>query len=243
MLDQKTQTQEEADLWNEVNNPPEKTFDLFGQLVDLNIFKGAYQSGTRGAVPYDPQVHQKAQTIVRFYIQPLPEINVTYTNQLTYESVVWGDWGKITFPSIKALGIADAREINNKWFRFARVPNGKTYPKSDGTTGEEKTWKIVEVYTSEDECRAAYIKDGGKSNGHNTPVQVASNGENTEKATAYQFLKVIVANAARGKETFAQAQEAVGLALQQYPAVSKFYLANSPETGMLITETTKLLPF
>src|SRR3990172_8954470 len=232
MLDEK-QMQDETELWNEANNPPEKTYDLFGQLVDLQIFKGAYQTGTRGAVPFDPAVHQKAQTIIRFYIQPLPEINVKYGDQLTYESPVWADWGKITFPSIKALGINDAREINNRWFRFSRVSNGKTYTKSDGGTGEEKTWKIIELYADENACRDAYVKSGGTNNGHNNPVPVNPNGEDTERVTAYEFLKVIVGNAARGKETFAEAQEAVGLALAQYPIVSKFYLANSVETGEL----------
>lgn len=247
MLDEK-QMQDEAELWNEVNNPPEKTYDLFGQLVDLQIFKGAYRTGVRGAQPFDPAFDKKAQTIIRFYIQPLPEINVTYTNQLTYESPNWGDWAKITFPSIKALDIADAREINNRWFRFSRVSNGKTYPKSDGTQGEEKTWKIVAVFANEDECRAAYIAAGGKSdgngNGHNVPAQIAPSNEDTERATAYQFLKVIVSGAVRGHTDWNQASEAVAKALAQYPTVSKFFTAESDETTQLMSESNpEILPF
>ena len=244
MLDEK-QTQEETELWNEANNPPEKTYDLFGQLVDLQIFKGAYQTGTRGAVPFDPAVHQKAQTIIRFYIQPLPEINVKYVDQLTYESPVWADWGKITFPSIKAQGINDAREVTNRWFRFSRVSNGKTYTKSDGGTGEEKTWKIIELYADENACRDAYVKSGGSaanSNGHNAPKSIETD---PGKQTAYKFLKVIVFNAVRGLTDCSVAKEAVAKVIAQYPdAVGKYYTADSVETGELMTQANdKLLPF
>jgi hypothetical protein len=255
MLDEKQVTQDEAELWNEVNNPPEKTYDLFGK-VELQIFKGAYQSGTRGAVPFNPAVHQKAQIIIKMYIQPLAEMDVKYPKHLEYESPNWADWGKITFPSIKALGINDAREINNMWARVARVPNGKKYDKKDaqgnptGEKGDELTFKFVAFFADEDACRAAYLAAGGRpadangnGNGHNVPAQVAPSNEDTERATAYQFLKVIVGNAAKGKESFAEAQEAVGLALAQYPTVSKFYLANSVETGELITQVTGKLPF
>jgi len=251
MLNQnQVQTPEEEKLWDEVNNPPEKTYDLFGQLVDMNIFKGGYQKGTRGAVPFDPAIHQKAMVIVRFYIQPLPEINVKYVDQLTYESPNWADWGKVTFPSIKAQGIDDAREVNNRWFRFARVPNGKKYDKKDvqgnptGEQGDEMTWKIVALFSDEDACRAAYIATGGQvsGNGRNVPTPAATS-ENTEMTTAYAFLKVIVANAARGKTTWAEAKEAVAQSLTQYPTVTQFYTVDSIETGKLITETTQLLPF
>lgn len=240
MLDEK-QTQE-TDLWNEANNPVEKSYDLFGKVVDLQIFKGAYRKGQRGAAYFDPALDQKANTFVKFYVQPLPEMDIKYPSMLDYESVVWADWGKITFPSIRELGIADGREIKEKWFRIARVQNGKTYPKSDGTTGNEYTMKFVGLYADEDACRAAYLAAGGATpngaNGHNTPAPITN--EDTERATAFQFLKVIVGNAARGKETFAEAQDAVGVALAQYPTVSKFYLANSGETRKLIEEVTGL---
>lgn len=245
MLDEKQTTQDENELWNEANNPPEKTYDLFAQVVDMTIFKGAYQSGMRGAVPFDPNVHPKAHTIVKFYIQPLPEINVKYQEQLNYESPVWGDWEKTTFPSIKALGIGDAREISNRWFRFERVGNGKTYTKSDGTTGEEKTWKVVAHFANEDEARAAYIAAGGKSdlangNGHNVPVT----NEDAERATAFQFLKVIVQNAVRGHTDWNEAKAAVAKALEQYPTVTKFFNADNDETAQLMSEANdKILPF
>lgn len=246
MLDQ-AQTQEQ-DLSNDFNNPPEKTYDLFGQLVDLETFKGAYQKGTRGAVPFDPNVHQKAQSIIRFYIQPLPEINVTYLDQLNYESTNWADWAKVTWPSLKDLGFVDYHEIKDRWFRFSRVPNGKTYTKSDGSTGEEKTWKMVVVFANEDECRKAYVAAGGKSdfangNGHNaTAVE-----ESTDKKNARVFLEAIIKNVSHGKTTFAEVQEAVkahtAYKADTAPYIARHYPIDSIETMTLITEITKLMPF
>ena len=70
--------------------------------------------------------------------------------------------------------------------------------------------------------------------------------DDAEKATAYQFLKVIVQNATRGmtKDTkWDEAIAAVGTALAQYPTVAKFYAANDNETGALISEATGMLPF
>jgi len=247
MLDQT----KEYDPFDEANNPPEKTFDLFGK-VELNAWACAFQKGVKGGVPFDPAIHQKRHTMVDIFIQPLPEMNVKYPKSLEFHDVTWSlAWTKFVLPSLKALGIDNVREVNDKWARIARVPTGETYPKKDaqgnptGEMAEITTFKFIAFYATEDECRAAYLAAGGTpSNGHNAPQPVAPvTNEDTERATAYQFLKVIVANAARGKATFAEAQEAVGLALQQYPTVAKFYLANSVETGELITETTKLLPF
>lgn len=253
MLDQKTQEQEETDLWNEANNPPEKTYDLFGK-VELKIFKGAYQKGTRGAVPFNPAVHDKATTIVKIYIQPLAEMDVKYLWMLEDETAVWAEWAKITFPSIKALGINDGREINDRWARIARVPNGRKYDKIDkatgqatGEQGDKTTFKFVEFFADESACRAAYLAAGGASgsngaSGHNVPAQVGT--EDAERATAYQFLKVIVGNAVRGVDNWQTAKETVTQALAQYPTVAKFFTVDSVETGQLMTEANdKLLPF
>lgn len=248
MLDPNVQTQEE-DLSNDFNNPPEKTYDLFGQLVDLQTFKGAYQKGTRGAVPFNPAVHERAQSIIRFYIQPLPEINVRYTDQLTYESANWADWANVTWPSLTVLGIVDYHEISNMWFRFSRVSNGKTYVKGDGTTGEEKTWKMIAVYADEAACRAAYLAAGGVpsngngANGHNAPVAIVDPEQG--RKTALEFLKVIVKNGAKSASSWTEAEEAISKAIAQYPdLVGQYYTVESKETQELISEINpELIPF
>ncbi len=253
MLDQT----KEVDLFDEASNPPEKTYDLFGK-VEIKVWECALEKGVRGGVPYDPAKHQRRHLMVDIFIQPLAEIDVKYPKSLEFHDVTWSNpYAKILWPSIKALGIVNLREINDRWVRVTHVPDGGSYQRKD-TSGnlmtnsdgspvmvETTTFKFVALFIDEDACRVAYQAAGGtpaNANG-NGQTSIATPDNNAEKATAYQFLKVIVANAAKGKETFNEAQEAVGLALQQYPTVSKFYLANSVETGELITQVTGKLPF
>lgn len=251
MLEQ-TATQE-FDPFASASDPELPNYDLWG-MVEINAYACALVKG-QGKVPYDPAIHDKRFTGIDIYIQPLAEIDVKYPK--TYEEHLvaeFPEWAKITLPSIKAAGYANVREINGKWARVARVPNGKKYPKKDsagnatGEMAEETTFKFVEFFNSEEDCRKAYLAAGGKpgngSNGHNVPTSEPVTGpDDQERATAYAFLKVIVGNAAKGKATFAEAKDAVGLALAQYPTVAKFYNAEAVEVGMLITEVTKLLPF
>lgn len=246
---------QEVDLFDEASNPPEKTYDLFGK-VEVNVWECAFKKGTRGGVPYDPARHEKRHLMVDMFIQPLAEIDVKHPKSLEFHDVTWSRPYGIVWNSLKALGINNLREISGQWARVGKVPDGGSYQrkdaggnlmtKPDGSPDMVETtcFKFVQLFASEDECRAAYLAAGGapaNGNGHNTPAPTTN--EDTERATAFQFLKVIVANAAKGKATFAEAQEAVGLALGQYPTVSRFYLANSVETGELITQVTGHLPF
>jgi hypothetical protein len=243
----------EYDPFDEATNPPEQTYDLFGK-IEISAWACAFQKGVKGGVPYDPAVHEKRHTMIDIFIQPLPEINVKYPKTLEFHDVTWSvSWAKFTLPSIKALGIDNVKEINGKWARVARVPNGKQYAAKDtngNPTGEmrdETTFKFIAFFADEDACRAAYLAAGGQTsangNGHNIPTTEPITQENAERATAEAFLKVIVTNAARGASDYATAKEAVGKALAQYPTVAKFFNADSLETGALITETTGHLPF
>jgi hypothetical protein len=243
------QTPVTEDPFATASNPPERTYDLFGK-VEISAWACALVKG-QGKVAYDPAQHKQRFTAVDVFIQPLPEIDVKYPRTLEiHEIAEFAEWAKIVLPSIKALGIQNVREINDRYVRVARVSNGKQYERKDASgnpTGEmrdETTFKFIELYADEDACRAAYLAAGGSANGngaHNAPAQVGT--EDTERVTAYQFLKVIVSNAARGKGTYAEARDAVNLALAQYPTVAKFYTADSVETGELITETTGHMPF
>jgi hypothetical protein len=217
-------TQVQFDPFESASNPPEQTYDL--------------------------SIHDKRFTMIDMYLQPLIEINVRNTRSLEYHEIAeFGSWPKYTLPSIKALGVDNVREINGRWARITRVGINKFYDKKDpqgnltGEKGEETTWKFVQFFNSEDECRAAYFANGGKpleGNGRNAPQPVS---DDNEKVTAAAFLKVIVTNAARGKGSYADAKAAVEQALAQYPTVNKFYTADSIETGALITEVTGHLPF
>ena len=230
---------------------PEPTNDLFGKLEAKEYICGL----TKGLPEFNPEIHQTPYTAIFMYLQPLPEMDIKYPKWLECSWVAqFSTWQKITRPSIKAnypKPISTANELNTLWVRFTRVDSlEKPFPKKDdqgnptGEMGVKKTWKFVTFYTSEDECRAAYIAAGGKANdnGHNVPAAVAN--EDTEKATAFQFLKVIVSNAVRDQTDWQQAKEKVAQALTGYPTVANFFTADSEETAKLMNEANdKLLPF
>jgi len=231
----------EFDPFASASDPTVQTYDLFGQ-IEINAWAGALVKG-QGRIPFDPtNPNHKRLTMIDVFVQPLAEIDVKYSKTLECHWVAeFPEWAKITLPSIKALGIDNVREINGKWARVARVPNGKQYEKKDAQgnpTGEmrdETTFKFVAFYTDEDACRAAYVAAGGQvganGNGNSAPVTA----EDTEKQTALAFLRVIVQNAARGKKPN-EANRAVLTALAQYPTVSKYFNIDSTETQNLIAE-------
>jgi hypothetical protein len=242
-----TPIETEFDPFASASDPVLKTFDLFG-VVEINAWGCALVTGV-GKVPFDPQnPAHKRFTAIDIFIQPLPEMDIKYPK--TCEDHVLAEskeWANITLASIKAAGINNVRECNGKYARVARIPNGKKYPAKDRATGQptgemkdETTFKFIEFYADEAACRAAYIAAGGQAT-NSTPAPVADPNE-TEKATNYAFLKVIVTNAARGKNTTAEAQAAIKLVLPQYPTVSKYYTEESPETLELIKEAG-ILPF
>jgi len=235
---------EEFDPYKSASDPAVQNFDLFGQ-VEINAWACALVKGT-GKVPFDStNPNHKRFTAIDVFIQPLLEIDVKYTKSLEAHWIAeFPEWAKITLPSIKAAGFENVREINSKWARVARVPNGKKYEKKDKTTGQptgeyadETTFKFVEFFADEAECRAMYLANGGiPSNSHTAPTVTPEDGD---KATNYAFLKVIVTNAARGKKDVDEAKDAVGIALLGYPTVAKYYTVDSDETIALINETIK----
>ncbi len=243
-----TPIENEFDPFASASDPVLKTFDLFG-VVEINAWACALEKGV-GKVPFDAQnPDHKRFTAIDIFVQPLPEIDVKYPK--TCEDHVLAEskeWANITLASIKAAGIANVRECNGRYARVARIPNGKKYPAKDRTTGQptgemkdETTFKFVEFYADEAACRAAYIASGGQAT-NSTSAPVPADPNEAEKATNYAFLKVIVTNAARGKNTIAEAQAAIKLVLPQYPTVAKYYTEESLETLKLIEETG-ILPF
>lgn len=219
-------------------------YDLFGK-VDVNAsFVGFVPKVTDGAgnviekgrkEPYDAAIHKSRFTDVSIYVQPLAEIEVKFPK--TWEEnwiAEFKPWAAITNPSIKACGFSGLREINGKWARIARVPNGKKYINGQGETKDETTFKFVEFFADEDACRAAYIANGGKSADHANAAPEAMDQSEIEKENAIKFLKVIVPTACNGKATIEEKKSAVVAALAQYPTVNKFFNVDSPEVTELI---------
>lgn len=245
MLDTQTPVTE-VDPFASAGAPVLPTYDMFG-LVEINAWFCALVTG-QGKVPFDPQVHEKRFTAIDVYIQPVHDVKFPKQCECDWlaESPTWA---RITLPSIKALGIENPRELNGKWARVTRVDSlEKPYEKKDtagNKTGEKavkKTFKFVELYDSEDACRAAYVAAGGTAsnangNGHNVPAMVV---EDPAKATAATFLNAIVPNAVRGKTTFADAQAAAKTIITQYAPVAAYFNETSPETIAIIEQVTGL---
>lgn len=229
------------DPFASASNPQLKPLEFFGQ-AQLDAYYAILQKGV-GKVPFDPAQHSLDQrvTALKLSLQPLPEHRAQFPHErdLLAESK---EWAKVVWPSAQAVGLHDARQINNNWFKYCFVLTGETYVKKTGETVEKSTVKFLALYASEDECRAAYYKERGAhtdepTNG-NGAVNLSAqqpNAEENEKKTALAFLKVIVPNAARGKDK-AAAVQAVVSQIAAYPVIAKHFTIHSPETAALLAE-------
>lgn len=236
MLDQT----KEFDPFESASAPAVQTYDLFGK-VEINAWACALVKG-QGKVPFDPQTHDKRFTAIDVFIQNLPEIDIKYPKSLERHWIAESkEWANITLKSIKDCGFDNVREINGKWARVTMVPNGKKYTNSNGEPKEETTFKFLAFYADEDECRAMYLANGGQpSNGHNVATSAPVSNEDKEKETQKAFLKVVVANAARGQNDIEEVKKILAPAIAAYPSVAKYFTVDSPETLQLIDEA---LPF
>lgn len=227
------------------SNPDVATpnYDLFG-LIELNAYGCALIKG-QGKTPWEAltpeqQTANKRVTAIQMYVQPLPEIDVRYPKQWECDWIAeYATWASVTLPSIKAQGFENVREINGKWARIARVDSkDKPYDKKDANgnlTGEKavkKTFQIVAIYDTEDACREAYIANGGKPT--DDIAKVVIDAGDAEKNAASAFLKVIVANACKGKTITDDWKGAINTSLTQYPTVAKHFTADSPEVTELV---------
>lgn len=201
-----------------------------------------------GKVPYDPAIHDRRSTAIDIAIIPLAEHN--RTDAWEKSTLDWArDWTRITWPSLKGLGITSLRDVSKgKWCKFTWAPTGEKYriKDEDGNEGEERersTFKFLALYNSEAECRAAYYADSGKTppddlgttpidTGTAQPTQAApDNGNGSDKAreTAIQFIKA-----------FARMNrydvEATRKACANQTAITNVVDINSPEFVEIVAE-------
>jgi hypothetical protein len=223
-----------------------RTFDLFG-MVEISAWACHLEKG-QGKIPFDPQnPNHKRMTAIDVFIQPLAEIDIKYPKTRECHWLAeYNTWAKITLPSIKdayqrATGqeLGSVKQINGMYARVARVDSfDKKYKKKDNNgnlTGEmvtPKTFRFVELYADENQCRAAYTAAGGQ------PMQggssaVAPSQEQSDKSAAMAFLPVIVKTALNGKglKINDDWKTAVTTALTQFPMVAKHFTADAPEVA------------
>ena len=143
----------------------ERPAEFYGEL-SVECWFCALVKG-QGKVPFDANVHDRRSTAIDLVVMPLSDHNIT--NAFERSTLDWSrDWTRITWPSLKALGVTSLRDIaNGKWCKFVWAGTGEKYRAKgqNGADGEERertTFKFMALYDNETECRAAYYADTGK---------------------------------------------------------------------------------
>lgn len=219
-------------------------FDAATELGDRKpIYYGrmevtaSFLSMTKGErpEPFDENRHaaDTRRTQVHLICNPIDAMNLT---QLIERKLIadFGAWPKIVWPSLRDLGLKNARDLNGKWAKIEMVKTGRTYQSNRGETQEETTFRFVALYNTAAEATAAYLADGGKLNtapADGNPAMAVDmghgaggNGANAERETAKAFLQALVkqANGDKGK---------LAASIAMMPMIAKYFTADSPEVA------------
>lgn len=139
------------------------------------------------------------------------------------------EWVQITWASLKALGVTSVRDIKGKFAKVQFAPTGRKWTTREGEEREATTFKFLALYDTEDECRAAWAADNA---GANAPADTAAPDTNSaEKATAYEFLRVLV-------NTHKDDRAALATTIASIPQISKWFTVDSPETQELLKKAS-----
>jgi hypothetical protein len=216
------------DIWDSIDNVELPTGTYFGK-VNFDVWYCVLRKG-EGAVPFDPNQHslEERRTQIHIMITPLSSSRAQF---LTERKVLAEsrEWVKITLPSIKALGLKSARELENKWVQYVMEPTGRTYTDRNGVEKQNTMPKFLAVYDSEEEAEKAKKELYAKSDDEVTPVtngNGAVNG-NAERKVAELFLKSLI-------QTVGKDRQKVAALLASQPLVSKYFTIDSPEVQTLL---------
>ena len=203
--------------------------DYFGQ-VQVDAYYCVLIKG-QGKMLFDPAVHSADMRRTALDINILPLPGTTRDSRPIHRELIAesAEWSRIVLPSIKALGLPGPKALVGAWVRYQMVPTGRKYTdKSTGAQKDATTIKFVAVYATEAECRAAF--DAYQAQPDVAPrseQQPAGAASNPERAAAYEFLKVIVA---QHKSNPA----ALAATIAANPIISKYFTVDSPETKALL---------
>ena len=211
------------DPFAEASNSKMPDFEYFGQLK-IKAWWGVFPKEGGAPVEFDPKQHNlnERQGMVDIAIACISQQDTRFPPHASYV-MTSADWNKITKPSIQAMGFENVREINDKWVRVAQVDGFK---KRKDKPGEfYKTLKVLEVYSSEQACIAAYMGDSQ----YTEPVSSQS-----DKQSALSVLRVMVAEAGAVTKVKPAVQAIVAEKIQKNELVSRNFNAESPEVQELI---------
>lgn len=228
--------------WDAVNNPTEPTQTYYG-AVTISAWEGMLVKGVPGGkLPYDPgrvnpdtgKPYGKV-VIVDLAITPLAECNLAW--DIKRQDLAFGssDWGKTTWPSLRALGVTEAQSINDKFVKIEMTPTGRTYTASNGETKTATAIKFVALYPDRAACLKAWQDEfGGMASGNGHQPQAAAQEQppanGNEREAALKFAKAFVASALRSAGgDLDKARETLTKTMAAQPLVSRYFTPDSPE--------------
>lgn len=198
----------------------------FGQ-VDIDTYYCVLEKGV-GKVVFDPQVHSADQrrTSIEITVTPIPDMSRPdpLSRQMIAES---REWVNIVLPSLKALGLSSLRDLKGKWAKVTFVPTGRKWTTQDGEEREATTFKFLAVYDTEAATAAAYAAESNGTAAETKDEQPEAADSNGDKATAYEFLRVLVNQHRENPDLLAATIAGI-------PVVSKWFTIDSPETQELL---------
>jgi len=216
-----------SDLWNEAGNQTVRPKRYFGQCF-TDIFACVLEKG-RGKVPFDSQQHTADNKLIAVEIEVVP---FTRGNAYTIKRDMiaqFREWAGVVLPSLKVAGI-DPSTLDESWVCVELVKSGDSYVK-DGERVEKTTFKFLEQYTSEDECRTAAESFFGRGDEDESETEKPPMPEDAPKAdngreVAAKFLPALYAQAS-GDPT------ELGKLIAANPLTSKYFDLNSKEVTAL----------
>ena len=211
------------DPFADASNSKMPDFEYFGQLK-IKAWYGVFPKEGGAPIDFDPQQHNlnERQGMVDINIACIPQQDTKFPPHASYVTTS-ADWNKITKPSINAMGFENVREISDRWVNVAQVDGFK---KRKDKPGEfYKTFKVLEVYSSEQACIADYMGDAQ----YTEPAS-----SQADKQSALSVLGVMIAEASAITKVKPAVQAIVAEKIQKNELVSRNFTADSPEVQNLI---------
>ncbi len=222
--------------WDEVNNPPEPTYNNYGEIY-IDVFAGMFAPGY-GIMPYDERTldangnQVRKITAISLAIVPLAESGLNWDIKRTMPAK-FGDWPSITLPSLRDIGVPDVSKINGKFAKIELVKNGQK-----SKAGKDMTAiKFLEIYDTRDECLRSYKQSKGETSEPTPKVQapVSQTTQSDPKVVAFAFVKSFaqVAKAQSGGDK-EKARSMLNTMIAEQAVTAKYYTIESPEVIALL---------
>lgn len=227
------------DPYEAASNPQMPAQGVYGQA---HVFcEPVVLISGQGKVAFNPQAHkvEDRRTSVNITIDPMPGSNAKWPTKrnMLVESA---EWAKTVWPSLRVLGLTSVRQLDGAWVKAELVSTGRSYTDKNGASKEATTLKFMAIYADEAACVAAHggggaaipdIADDGAmpwANGQTqAQAQAAAAQGNPEKATALEFVKVLVKSTGGDRDKLATQ-------IATMPLVSKYFTVTSPEVQALL---------